>query len=95
MLSDLTPNQVVPVQAGAVPAFLIREGDTVRAISRVCTHMGCLLNYEADDREFACPCHGAWFDLAGHVDPKYGMSLPQLPAVGVRVEKGVVYVLGA
>jgi nitrite reductase/ring-hydroxylating ferredoxin subunit len=95
MLTDLAPGQVMPVQAGAVPAFLIREGDTVRAISRVCTHMGCLLNFEADDRELECPCHGAWFDLNGNVDPTYGRSLPPLPAVGVRVDKGVVYVLGA
>jgi nitrite reductase/ring-hydroxylating ferredoxin subunit len=95
MLSDLAPGQVMPVQAGAVPAFLIREGGTVRAISRVCTHMGCLLNYTAKEQELACPCHGAWFNLDGTVDPAYGMSLPTLPAVGVRVDKGVVYVLGA
>jgi nitrite reductase/ring-hydroxylating ferredoxin subunit len=95
LLSDLAPHQVMPVMAGAVPAFLIREGESVRAMSRVCTHMGCLLNYEVDERELVCPCHGAWFNLDGTVDPAYGMSLPRLPAVGVRVDKGVVYVLGA
>jgi nitrite reductase/ring-hydroxylating ferredoxin subunit len=94
-LTDLVPNQVVQVQAGAVPAFLIREGDSVRAISRVCTHMGCLLNFDTKDRAFECPCHGAWFDLQGQIDPSYGQALPRLPAVGVRVDKGIVYVLGA
>jgi nitrite reductase/ring-hydroxylating ferredoxin subunit len=94
-LADLAPNQVVQVQAGAVPAFIIREGDTVRAISRVCTHMGCLLNFDAKDRQFECPCHGAWFDLQGKIDPDYGQPLPPLPAVGVRVDQGIVYVLGA
>jgi nitrite reductase/ring-hydroxylating ferredoxin subunit len=95
LLSDLAPNQVIQVQAGAVPAFIIREGDSVRAVSRVCTHMGCLLNFDVKDRAFECPCHGAWFDLQGKVDPSYGQELPRLPAVGVRVDKGIVYVLGA
>ena len=94
-LTDFAPNQVVAVQAGAVPAFLIREGDSFRAISRVCTHMGCLLNFSKNERELACPCHGAWFDLNGNLEPGYGRPLPPLPAVGVRVDKGTVYVLGA
>jgi nitrite reductase/ring-hydroxylating ferredoxin subunit len=94
-LADIGTNAVVSVDAGAVPAFIIRQGDNVRGLSRVCTHMGCLLRYEGPEGEFACPCHGATFDLNGNIDPEYGSNLPPLPAVGVRVVKGTVYVLGA
>jgi nitrite reductase/ring-hydroxylating ferredoxin subunit len=94
-LADLDAKGVLPVDAGAVPAFIIRDGDSVRAISRVCTHMGCLLRHDAPDPGFTCPCHGAWFDLHGNVDSDYGLSLPQLPSVGVRVVQGTIYVLGA
>lgn len=39
----------------------------------ICTHLGCIPNYEPDGRVevkpalFFCPCHGSKFDLAGRV----------------------------
>ena len=65
LLADLGPHEVVPFDAGAIPTFLIREGDSVKALSRVCTHMACLLHFQKDESEFECPCHGATFDLRG------------------------------
>ncbi len=94
-LADIAQHEVVSFDAGAVPTFLIREGDTVRAMSRVCTHMACLLQYEASDQELTCPCHGATFDLNGRVNNIYGLKLPPLPPIDVRVVNGTVYVLGA
>ena len=94
-LVDIGPHEVVPFDAGAVPTFLIRDGDSVKALSRVCTHMACLLHYQKDESEFECPCHGATFDLSGRVNTLYGLDLPPLPSVDVRVVKGTVYVLGA
>lgn len=94
---DKIANQsAIAFDAGAVPAFVLRDGQSVRALSRVCTHMGCLLHYNAAERELDCPCHGAVFDLQGHVAPEYNtMSLPPLPSIDVRVENGTIYVLGA
>ncbi|HLZ07025.1 MAG TPA: Rieske (2Fe-2S) protein [Chloroflexota bacterium] len=95
-VDQLADQSVVAFDAGAVPTFVIREGDTIRAISRVCTHMGCLLRFNAAWRDLNCPCHGATFDLAGKVDPNYGVrSLPPLPPIDVRVTNGMIYVLGA
>jgi cytochrome b6-f complex iron-sulfur subunit len=43
-----------------------READgAVYAVSRVCTHLGCLVNSEADG--FHCPCHGSRFAPDGAV----------------------------
>ena len=39
------------------------EGPTV--FSAVCSHLGCLVNYQKDRGEFVCPCHGGRYDLTG------------------------------
>jgi len=45
--------------------FLLRKGNTFRAVSAVCTHLGCTVN--RTDKGFHCPCHGSVFDEAGNV----------------------------
>ncbi|MFN3739761.1 MAG: ubiquinol-cytochrome c reductase iron-sulfur subunit [Thermodesulfovibrionales bacterium] len=37
------------------------------AYSRVCTHLGCLVQFEPEKRVFICPCHGGTFDINGNV----------------------------
>ncbi len=46
-------------------AFIISDNEGIYAVSAVCTHLGCSLNNK--DNKFACPCHGANFDLTGKV----------------------------
>jgi cytochrome b6-f complex iron-sulfur subunit len=45
--------------------FIFREHDGVRAVSAVCTHLGCVLKRVED--EFRCPCHGSRFENSGQV----------------------------
>lgn len=47
--------------------FLIRLKDGFRALSSVCTHLGCITRYNADENIIACPCHGSRFNLDGDV----------------------------
>jgi cytochrome b6-f complex iron-sulfur subunit len=37
------------------------------ALSRVCTHLGCLVDYQTDKKRLLCPCHGGTYDLSGIV----------------------------
>ena len=37
------------------------------ALSAVCTHLGCIVKWEADKEEFLCPCHGGRYSPAGKV----------------------------
>ena len=45
--------------------FLIRQGNTFRCLSAVCTHLGCTVNRA--EHGYHCPCHGSVFDDQGAV----------------------------
>lgn len=54
-----------PTTVGAV--FLRRQGDSVRAWSTICPHLGCGIDYDSAKGKFACPCHESWFETDGAV----------------------------
>jgi cytochrome b6-f complex iron-sulfur subunit len=37
------------------------------ALSDICTHAGCTVNYSASSKDLYCPCHGSVFSLSGSV----------------------------
>jgi len=43
--------------------FLIRKGPSVRALSAVCTHLGCTVGTKGEG--YHCPCHGSSFAADG------------------------------
>jgi cytochrome b6-f complex iron-sulfur subunit len=45
--------------------FLVRQGNTFRCLSAVCTHLGCTVNRAGQG--YHCPCHGSVFDNQGAV----------------------------
>lgn len=48
--------------------IIIRSGnDTYLAFSKICTHQGCTVTYNATDNELPCPCHGSVFSTSGAV----------------------------
>ena len=49
----------------ADPAVLVRLGDReVAAFSQKCTHLGCVVYFEAEENRWHCPCHEGNFDAA-------------------------------
>jgi cytochrome b6-f complex iron-sulfur subunit len=45
--------------------FLVRQGNTFRCLSAICTHLGCTV--DRADHGYHCPCHGSVFDDQGSV----------------------------
>lgn len=45
--------------------FIVSAPDGPTVFSATCSHLGCLVNYHKDKREFVCPCHGGRYDLTG------------------------------
>lgn len=51
---------VIRTAAGNVPASFV-------ALSLVCTHMQCTVNYDSGANGFKCPCHGSEYNINGGV----------------------------
>lgn len=48
--------------------MVIRQSSSdVVALSAICTHSGCSMNFNASQQLLDCPCHGSQFDESGHV----------------------------
>lgn len=45
--------------------FLVKKSGGIRAVSAVCTHLGCTVNWSEASGKFLCPCHGSKFDPDG------------------------------
>ncbi len=61
-----------------------REGKGFIALSRVCTHLGCLVEYDKGKKRLVCPCHAGVFDIDGNVVS--GPPPKPLPKVALRLE---------
>lgn len=67
-VQDLAPNSGKIVRFGAQPVLLIRLTETNwRAFSAVCTHLGCIVQYDSTRRIIWCACHNGMYDLNGKV----------------------------
>jgi cytochrome b6-f complex iron-sulfur subunit len=63
-----------------IPAILYSTPNGFRALSLVCTHLGCTV--EQFETGFRCPCHGSRYDGLGEV--KQGPA--RLPLRALRLE---------
>ena len=57
------PGSVSPVPSAR--AWVIRDAEGLYALTGICTHLGCTVQFAGD--HFECPCHGSQFALSGTV----------------------------
>lgn len=101
-LPTVTPGIPAPVKG--LPetelTYLVIQGEpaTVRywpsrsiapyALQPVCTHLGCTVEWQAEQNQFVCPCHGSRYDAEGRVT--HGPAPRSLPLVTVVVKQNQI-----
>jgi glycine/D-amino acid oxidase-like deaminating enzyme/nitrite reductase/ring-hydroxylating ferredoxin subunit len=63
------------------------EHGMVHAVSPVCTHLGCQVEFNSAETSWDCPCHGSRFDIEGrvlHGPATTDLERIQAPAVRAR-----------
>ncbi len=70
----LAPGSALMFKFASKPSMLIHHDDgTWTALTAVCTHLGCTVHYEAENKCIRCACHG------GVYDPKTGGNVSGPP----------------
>jgi len=107
-MDELPDGTAIRFSTAAFDGFVVNDGGTVRALSSVCTHVGCTLHFRPDWQDLRCTWHGASFDLAGRLASgrrawratgayrgdasAYPIELPDLVRPRVKVENERVWV---
>jgi cytochrome b6-f complex iron-sulfur subunit len=62
--------------------FLAVLSQGLTAFSSVCSHLGCIVDWDSRKEEFVCPCHGGRYDMKGNVIG----GPPPAPLVNLPIE---------
>lgn len=53
---------------GGTAAIVIkRKGGKIFVLSAVCSHLGCIVQWQKDEEKLLCPCHAGIYNLDGGV----------------------------
>jgi cytochrome b6-f complex iron-sulfur subunit len=67
-VSDIAVGSAKMVQSRGRPIIVLRHGpDEFTALSAICTHLGCVVQWDPARRIIECPCHGGEFSPDGKV----------------------------
>lgn len=67
-VNELQPGQGAIINMGAKKTAVYRDNsNVVHAYSAVCPHLGCIVQWNAAESSFDCPCHGSRFTCEGNV----------------------------
>lgn len=87
-VAGLHPGEGTVVEIGAhkTAVYADAAGD-LHAVSAICTHLGCTVEFNAEDTTWDCPCHGSRFATDGAViQGPATMNLEQRPAPAVPTD---------
>ncbi len=80
-LSPMQAGEIRTVEFRGKPVYILKKtadmpknangtsvkvgSDEYTVVIAICTHLGCIPSYEAENKRFKCPCHGGEFDVNG------------------------------
>ena len=65
---EIPPGSARELVFEGTPILVINRRETgFIALSRICTHLGCLVGYDKYKGQLVCPCHAGVFDLDGQM----------------------------
>lgn len=70
--------------------LIIKRRERLMAVSSLCTHLGCTVEWLSSEKRFRCPCHGAIFDEDGNVVS--GPAPSPLKKYNLNIEDDNIYV---
>lgn len=94
-VSELPVGSVRRFATDSLVGFVRHTIEGFSALSGVCTHLGCLLQWNAGARTYDCPCHGGRFTETGSSAASSPVVYRPLPAVATKVEDGRVWIYAA
>jgi cytochrome b6-f complex iron-sulfur subunit len=93
-VTDLNKDgQILAQHAAGGPVLVVRkpnDPNALAAVSPICTHAGCTVNWMQDQDKFVCPCHGSQFAIDGKV--LQGPAQKPLPVYTAKIEGDQVLV---
>lgn len=87
---NVRPGSVYRTTRADEPLILTNDAGTIRTFAAICTHEGCPLGWNAQQRLIRCPCHGSAFDVRGQVVE--GPAKKPLKEIETFVERGRVLI---
>ena len=64
-VGDLPPPGPIPKNYPKAKIWFSNTEEGMKALYKVCTHLGCLYNWQDQEIRYICPCHGSQFEPDG------------------------------
>ena len=90
LLEDIPIGGAKKIVSEGSAILVIRTQKGVKAFSAICTHLGCVVEWDAVKKEILCPCHAGIFDVEGKVVA--GPPPLPLPTLETSISDGKVFV---
>ena len=88
--AEIAPGAAKMVLVDDEPVWIVNLPSGFVALSALCTHKGCIIQWKEKRRLFSCPCHNGLFDERGNV--VHGLPLRPLSRFRVGVVQSDLYV---
>ncbi len=89
-VEELPANESRTVLYRRYPAIVVNTSQGLKGYSAVCTHFACIVKWNKEIGQFACPCHAGFYDpLDGHVIS--GPPPRPLPTIPVKIVNDEIF----